>query len=67
MTEKLDLNIKENWTLDNAEKITRELGYVLDEDFLRDLEQFIKEVVSPATVTSFLSTLAGSFFKNSKK
>lgn len=42
MAEKFDLNIKKNWTLENAGKIAHELGYVLDEDFIKDLEKFIK-------------------------
>jgi len=52
---------------ENASEIAAELGFVLDENFINDLAKFIQEVVGPATVTSFLRTLAASSFENSKK
>jgi len=66
MSEQLDLSDKSNWTVENADKIAYELGFVSDEDFANNLALFIATTVEPAKMSTFLKVVAIGFFKSCK-
>jgi hypothetical protein len=67
MNEKLDLNNKSNWTMENAQEIADELGFVSDEDFKNNLALFITTTVDPASMPNFLRVIAAGFFNKCKQ
>ncbi len=64
ISKKLDLTDKRNWTLENAEQIAKALNLVLDQNFRDSLELFIKDVVKPASTTSFLKEIFIAYLRN---
>lgn len=67
LKEKIDLGEKSNWTIENADKIADDLGFVSDEDFKNNLELFIASTVNPASMPSFLRVVATGFFNRCKQ
>jgi hypothetical protein len=60
--ERIDLNKKESWDIENARLIADHFGYVCDDNFIRALKEFGDEIVN-ARITLFLSALAHNFFR----
>lgn len=58
----IDLTDKDNWTLQRAPDIARAFDYELTMDFVAALEEYIKEVVTMATVDRNLQPCAKHHF-----
>ena len=67
MSEQLNLGDKSNWTVENADKIAYELGFVSDEDFANNLALFIATTVEPASTPTFLRVVVTGFFNRCKQ
>lgn len=60
---KLDLTDKKKWETSSPDSLAEYFGYEPDKNFIAALNQFMNQVVKPAEVTLYLSTVAQGFFR----
>ncbi len=62
--QRLNLQDKNDWTLDNAAQIADYFGYENDDNFRQALLDYREEFVERASVTGYLAIIAARFFGN---